>query len=391
MIKTYKVMLLPNHKQETKLFQFAGAARFAYNWTLERQIQNYKNGNKFLLDGALRKEFTQLKKQAGFEWLNNISNDVTKQAVKDACQAYKNFFKHRTKYPRFKSKKKSRPSFYQDTWKIQFKNGKVKLESIANNKKSNRQKINWVRLAEKDRIPTDVKYYNLRIISDGLNWWISVGVEESNSQKVNEQEGIGVDLGLKDLAICSNETVYPNINKTKEIKQLEKQKRRLQHSVSRSYEKNKKGASYCKTNNVIKKEKKLLKINHRLTNIRQNYIHQITSEIIKREPSFICMEDLNVSGMMKNKHLSKAIIDQKFYEFRRIMQYKCKWNNIMFILVDKWFPSSKLCSVCGTIKRDLKLSDRIYECGCGNVIDRDLQAAINLKNYGEKKMLKLYA
>lgn len=391
MIKTYKVMLLPNHKQETKLFQFAGAARFAYNWTLERQIQNYKNGNKFLLDGALRKEFTQLKKQSGFEWLNDISNDVTKQAIKDACQAYKNFFEHKAKYPRFKSKKKSRPSFYQDTWKIQFRNGKVKLERIANNKKNNRQILNWIKLAEKDRIPMDVKYYNPRITFDGLNWWISVGVEESDSQKANEQEGIGIDLGLKDLVICSNETVYPNINKTKEIKQLEKQKRRLQRSISRSYEKNKKGDSYCKTNNVIKKEKKLLKINHRLTNIRQNYIHQITSEIIKREPSFICMEDLNVSGMMKNKHLSKAIMDQKFYEFHRIMQYKCEWNNVVFILADKWFPSSKLCSVCGTIKRDLKLSDRVYECDCGNVIDRDLQAAINLKNYGEREMLKLCA
>lgn len=391
MIKTYKVMLLLNHKQETKLFQFAGAARFAYNWALERQIQNYKNGNKLLLDGALRKEFTQLKKQSGFEWLNNISNDVTKQAIKDACQAYKNFFEYKAKYPRFKSKKKSRPSFYQDTWKIQFRNGKVKLERIANNIKTNRQKLNWIKLAEKNRIPIDAKYYNPRITFDGLNWWISVGVEESDSQKVNEQEGIGIDLGLKDLAICSNETVYPNINKTKEVKRLEKQKRRLQRSVSRSYEKNKKGDSYCKTNNVIKKEKKLLKINHRLTNIRQNYIHQITSEIIKREPSFVCMEDLNVSGMIKNKHLSKAIMDQKFYEFHRIMQYKCEWNNMVFILADRWFPSSKLCSVCGTIKRDLKLSDRVYECDCGNVIDRDLQAAINLKNYGEREMLKLCA
>lgn len=190
-------------------------------------------------------------------------------------------------------------------------------------------------------------------------------------------------MGIKDLAICSDNYKYQNINKSQKIKQLEKKKRRLQRSISRKYLKNKKGESYCKTSNIIKSEKKLLKVNHKLTNIRQNYLHQVTSEIIKREPSFICLEDLNVKGMMKNKHLSKAIQQQGFYEFRRQIEYKSRWNNITVIVADRFFPSSKLCTCCGKIKKDLKLSDRIYKCECGNVIDRDYQASLNLKKYGE--------
>ena len=185
------------------------------------------------------------------------------------------------------------------------------------------------------------------------------------------------------MAICSDEHKYQNVNKTQRAKKLEKRKRRLQRSISRKYEKNKKGESYCKTCNIIKSEKELLKLNHRLTDISQNYLHQTTSEIIKREPSFMCMEDLNVSGMMKNKHLSKAVQQQCFGEFRRQIEYKAKWNNIPIIIADRFFPSSKLCSCCGAVKKDLKLSDRIYRCECGNVIDRDYQAAINLKRYGK--------
>jgi len=168
-----------------------------------------------------------------------------------------------------------------------------------------------------------------------------------------------------------------------QVKKIEKRKRRLQRSISRRYEKNKKGGSYCKTSNIIKREKELLKVIKRLTNIRQNYLHQTTSEIIKRKPSFICMEDLNVSGMMKNKHLSKAVQQQCFYEFRKQIEYKSNWNNISVIIADRFFPSSKLCSCCGNIKKDLKLSDRIYKCECGNIIDRDFQASLNLKQYGE--------
>ena len=196
-------------------------------------------------------------------------------------------------------------------------------------------------------------------------------------------EGIGIDLGIKDLAICSYRNTYKNINKTQKVKKLEKRKRRLQRSISRRYEKNKKGVSYCKTCNIIKREKELLKVNKRLTNIRKNYLHQTTTEIIRRKPSFICMEDLNVRGMMKNRHLSKAVQQQGFYEFRRQIEYKSEWSNIPVIIADRFFPSSKLCSCCGTVKTDLKLSDRTYKCECGNVIDRDFQASLNLQTYGE--------
>ena len=384
-------MLLPNNQQKTKLFQYAYTARFAYNWTLGRQKENYENGGKFISDGELRKEFTQLKKTEEYKWLNDVSNNVTKQAIKDACDSYKKFFRGYTKFPRFKSRKHSTPKFYQDNVKIQFTDTHVKVEGFAISKKKNKQKLNWIRLAEKGRIPTDCKYTNPRIKYDGLNWWLAVGVEYEDSTTIPTNDGIGIDLGITDLAVCSDKNKYQNINKSQRLKKLEKKKRRLQRSISRKYEKNKKGESYCKTSNIIKSEKELLKLNHRLANIRQNYLHQITSEIVKRKPSFICMEDLNVKGMMKNRHLSKAVQQQCFGEFRRQMEYKAMWNNISVVIADKFYPSSKLCSCCGNMKKDLKLSDRIYRCECGNVIDRDYQASLNLKRYGERALNKSVA
>ena len=383
LIETMKVQLRPNNKQLTKLFQYAGCTRFAYNWTIAREQENYKQGNKFLSDNELRKEFTQLKKQENYKWLNKISNNVTKQAIKDACNSYKRFFKGQSKYPKFKSKKNSKQSFYQDNVKIQFTDTHVKVEGFAVNKKKNKQKLNWIKLCEKGRIPTNCKYMNPRITCDGLNWWLSVGVEVDDNKSIPTNEGIGIDLGLKDLAICSDGNTYKNINKTNKVKKIEKRKRRLQRSISRKYNMNKEGVRYKKTSNIIKREKELLKVIKRLTNIRHYYLHQVTSEIVKRKPSFICIEDLNVSGMMKNKHLSKAIQQQGFYEFRRQIQYKSEWNNIPVIIADRFFPSSKLCSCCGEIKKDLRLSDRIYRCDCGNIIDRDFQASLNLKQYGE--------
>ena len=384
MIKSMKVRLLPNNKQLTKLFQYAGCGRFAYNWAIAREQENHKLGNKFLSDCDLRKEFTQLKKQENHKWLTNISNDVTKQAIKDACNSYKRVFKGQSKYPKFKSKKRSKPSFYQDGVKIKFTDTHVKIEGFAVSKKKNKQRLNWIKLCEKGRIPTNCKYMNPRFTFDGLHWWVSVSVEVDDSTNAPpKSEGVGIDLGLKDLAICSNGNTYKNINKTNKVKKIEKRKRRLQRSISRKYNMNKEGESYKKTSNIVKREKELLKVTKRLTNIRRNHLHQITSEIVKRKPSFICIEDLNVSGMMRNKHLSKAIQQQGFYEFRRQIEYKSAWNNIPVIIADRFFPSSKLCSCCGVIKKDLKLSDRIYRCDCGNVIDRDYQASLNLKQYGE--------
>lgn len=382
-IKSIKVMLLPNNKQKTKLSQYAGTARFAYNWVIAKQQENHKNGGKFIADNDLRKEFTQLKKTDGYSWLNSVSNNVTKQAIKDACDAYKKFFKGYSKFPKLKSKKKSTLSFYQDNVKIKFSDTHVKVEGFSSSKKQNKQKLNWIKLAEPQRIPTDYKYNNPRIKFDGLNWFVSVSIEYEEKAADPQNDGIGIDLGIKDLAICSDESTYKNINKSKKVKKLEKRKRRLQRSISRKYGKNKKGGSYCKTSNIIKSENKLLKLNHRLTNIRQNYLNQTTTEIVKTKPSYIVIEDLNVCGMMKNRHLSQAVQQQGLREFRMQIEYKCKWNNILLIVADRFFPSSKLCSSCGNIKKDLKLSDRIYRCECGNVIDRDYQASLNLKRYGE--------
>lgn len=380
MIKTLKIKLKPNNKQKTKMFQFAGTKRFAYNWALSKEQENYKNGGKFIQDNILRKEFTQLKKQEEYKWLYSISNNVTKQAIKDACLSYKRFFKGQAKFPKFKSKKFDRPSFYVDNIKIKFTSTHVKLEHIAISKKKNKAKLNWIRLYEKNKIPTDCKYINPHVVFDGIDWFICVGIEYVDNTEIPNNEGIGIDLGIKDLAICSDKNTYKNINKTHKIKKLKKIKRRLQRKISKKYLNNKKGDSYYKTSNIIKSEKKLLKLNHRLTNIRDNYLHQTTSEIIKRKPSFIVIEDLNVIGMMKNKHLSKAIQQQKFYEFRRQLEYKCKWNNIELRIVDRFYPSSKICHCCGSIKKDLKLKDRVYKCDCGYIEDRDYNASLNLRD-----------
>lgn len=382
MIKSVKIMLKPNNKQISKLFQSAGVRRFAYNWTLGRQKENYNNGGKFLSDNELRKEFTILKKQDEYKWLNEYSNNIPKQAIKDACDSYKRFFKHQSQFPKFKSKRKSNPSFYVDNIKIKFTNTHVKLEKISTSTKGNKAKFNWIRLCEKGRIPIDCKYINPRVTFDGLNWWISVGLEYEDNIHKPINEGIGIDLGIKDLAICSDGIVYKNINKTSKIKKLKKKKRRLQRKVSNKYLINKKGVCYVKTSNIIKLEKQLLKLNKRLTGIRTDYLHKTTTEIINRKPKFIALEDLNVKGMMKNKHLAKAIQEQSFYEFKRVITYKALWNNIEIVDVPRFYPSSKTCSECGSIKKDLKLSDREYVCEeCGCIIDRDLNASINLAKY----------
>ena len=214
MVKAIKVMLIPNNVQKTKLFQYAGASRFAYNWALAREIENYEKGGKFLSDAELRKEFTKLRHSDEYTWLLNISNNVTKQAIKDACTAYKNFFRGLQKFPRFKSKKRSMPKFYQDNVKIRFSNTHVKFEGFSSSRKANKQKMNWVRLAEHGRIPTNAKYMNPRISFDGLNWWISICVEFPDCREILNDDGVGIDLGIKELAVCSDGTKYKNINKS---------------------------------------------------------------------------------------------------------------------------------------------------------------------------------
>lgn len=220
-------MLIPNNKQKTKMIQYANAARFSYNWAIAKEQESYKDKNKFIFDGDLRKEFTQLKKVKEYFWLNEISSSVTKQAIKDACNSYKRFFKGCSKFPKFKSRKHSILSFYQDGTKIKFSETHVKLEGLAITKKKSKQKLNWIKLAEYNRVPTNCKYFNPRIKFDGINWWITVGIEFDNFIGSPPNEGVGIDLGIKDLAVCSNGKIYGNINKTQKIKKIEKQKCRL--------------------------------------------------------------------------------------------------------------------------------------------------------------------
>ncbi len=372
MLTAIKVRLEPNNKQSSKLFQCAGTARFIYNWTLARQEENYKNGGKFISDNELRKEITQLKKEEQHQWLNSISNNVAKQAVKDGCEAYKKFFKKLADKPKFKSRRKSKPSFYNDNVKIKFAETHVRLE-----------KLGKVKLSEYGRIPTNVKYSNPRVSFNGVHWYISVGVESIQEPVELTGESIGIDLGLKDLAICSNiKDPYKNINKTKKVKKLEKKLRRLQRKVSRKYQLNKKGGSYVKTSNIIKLEKNIRRLYKNLDNIRTDYKHKVTTEIVRTKPSRIVMETLNVKGMMKNRHLSKAVAKQGFFEFKTMIKYKAEKYGIEFVEADMWYPSSKTCSECGHVKTKLSLSEREFVCECcGAVIDRDKNASINLSTY----------
>jgi len=369
MILAKKIRLRPSLTQEQQLWKSVGTARFIYNWTLARQEENYKNGGKFIKDGDLRKEITLMKKTEEYKWLNEVSNNVAKQAVKDGCNAYKRFFKGLADRPRFKSRRKSKKSFYNDNVKLKVKEGNL----------VNIEKVGWLKTNE--QIPIGVKYTNPRISYDNKYWYLSVGIEQEETKEELTDVSLGIDLGLKDLAICSDGIVYKNINKTYLVRKIEKKLRRLQRQVSRKYEKNKKGKEYVKTSNIIKLEKQIQLMHRRLTNIRNNYLHQTTTSIVKTKPYRVVIEDLAVSNMMKNKHLSKAISKQSFYEFKRQLEYKCKFKGIELVIADRFYPSSKTCSQCGEIKKDLKLKDRVYKCSCGLTIDRDLNASINLSQY----------
>ena len=368
-----KVRIYPTKEQEQKLWQSVGTARFIYNYTIAKQEENYRNGRKFISDGAIRKELTQLKKYE-LNWLNEVSNNVTKQAVKDACNAYERFFKSLAKKPKFKSRKKSKPSFYNDPIKLKVKEKKVLIE-----------KVGWIKTNE--QIPRDVKYSNPRITYDNKYWYLSVGVEVNKSQEELTDISLGIDLGLKDLAICSDGKVFKNINKTKKVKNLEKRLKQKQRQISRKYEMNKikkEGGGRCqfiKTKNIERLENTTKLIHRKLANIRNNYLHQVTTSIVKAKPYRVVIEDLNVIGMMKNKHLSDSVRKQCFNKFRQYLTYKSEINGIELVVADRFYPSSKTCSQCGEIKKDLKLKDRIYNCSCGLSIDRDLNASINLSRY----------
>ena len=367
LIKSYKIKLHPNKEQQELIFKSFGTARFAYNWALETQIKNHESGGKFISDGDLRKEFTQFKKLKGNEWIKEVNNNVTKQAIKDCCKAYKNFFKGQTKFPKFKSKRKSKLSFYVDTHKICFNESQVKMETIG-----------VIDLAESNRIPIGCKYYNPRVSFDGVNFWLSIGCEVDDIVvNNNKTEPIGIDMGIKTLMVCSNGLEF----KAVDIKREEKKLKRLQKRASKHYESMRKNQTKIKSKNLIKLETQIKKCYIRISNLRSNSIHQYTTKLVKLNPSHIIIEDLNVSGMMKNRHLSKKITHCSFYEIRRQLEYKCLNNGIELIVADRWFPSTKTCSCCGSVKDKMSLSQRNYSCDeCGIELDRDFNASLNLKN-----------
>lgn len=362
MILTSKVRLVLSG-EEQKLYQSAGTARWAYNYTIRMQQLNYRFGGKFISDNDIRKHITKMKKRKKYAWLNEVSNNVVKQAVKDACNAYKLFFKGKSKYPRIKTRRKSKLSFYNDSGALRVQPNKVLLE-----------KIGWVKTSE--QLPMDCKYYNPRIKFDGKYWYLSVGVEVSPVANQLTSRTVGIDVGIKELAVTSDGVIYKNINKTASVRKAEKRLKRLQRRASKIYKERK-----PKSSNLLKLEEQIRKQHRRLTNIRVNHIHQVSAEIVKSKPSRIVMEDLNIKGMMKNRHLARSIANQKLYFFKQCVQYKCELNGIEFVEADRWYPSSKLCNSCGSIKKNLELKDRTYHCECGYHCDRDLNASYNLRDY----------
>lgn len=377
MIKGFKVKILPNEYQQQQIIKFCHAARFAYNWAIAIEEENYKNGGKFISGYDLTKMFTEFKKQKENEWLKEISGRALKIAILNAAEAYERFFKKLADKPKFKTKKRSKMKCATHEGSIRFTSNKVKLE-----------KLGWVKLAQKNRVPygDNIKYKYPKIEYDGINFWISVSVEIIDNQDNDKPktEAIGIDLGIKQLATCSNRMKLQKPNIKKEKKKL----KRLQRRASRQYQKMIEESKQTKTKfdklskskNLLKLEKEIKKLYMRITNVLTTNIHEFTTKLVKLNPEAIVIEDLNISGMMKNKHLSEKVKEAKFYEIRRQLEYKCKWNNINLIIADRWYPSSKICSCCGNKKEKLSLSERIYKCEkCGLVIDRDYNASLNLK------------
>ena len=377
MLKSFKTEINPSEEQKVKIRKTIGTCRFIYNFYLAHNKELHENGKKFMSSNKFRVWLNNeyVPKHPEYSWIKEAYSKAVTQAVNNGQIAFTRFFNHKSAFPRFKKKGKSN----------------VKMYFVKNNPKDclcERHRINipslgWVRIKEKGYIPTTkdgyvIKSGHVSIKAD--RYYVSVLIEiPDNRIANNSNEGIGIDLGLKDFAVVSNGTSYKNINKSAKLKKLEKQLIREQRSLSRKYENVKKGGPTQRAN-IQKQRLKVQKLHHRIDNIRTDYINKTIAEIVKTKPSYITIEDLNVSGMMKNKHLSKAVASQKFYEFRTKLQAKCNENGIELRVVDRWFPSSKTCHCCGTIKKDLKLSDRTFTCDCGYIEDRDFNAALNLRD-----------
>ena len=377
MLKSFKTEINPTQEQKSRINRTIGTCRYVYNFYLAYNKELHDNGKKFMTGKSfsvwLNNEY--IPNNPDKAWIKDVYSKAVKKSIEDGCTSFTRFFKHQSAFPNFKKKGKS----------------DVKMYFVKNNPKDcacerHRIKIptlGWVRLKEKGYIPTTkdgwkIKSGTVSIKAD--RYYVSVLVEIPDTQAVNKSnDGIGIDLGLKDLAILSNGKTYKNINKSARLKKLEKQLRREQRCLSRKYENRKKG-EVTQRANIQKQKLKVQKLHHKIDNIRTDYINKIIAEIVKTKPSYITIEDLNVSGMMKNRHLSKAVASKKFYEFRTKLKAKCDGNGIELRVVDRFYPSSKLCHCCGQIKKDLKLSDRVYRCSCGYVEDRDFNAALNLRD-----------
>ena len=377
MIKGYKIRIYPTKEQETLIWKHIGSCRFVWNYMLDLQIKRYESGEKHLSGFDMIKLLTPLKQDEEYAWLREVSNTSLQRTCSTLAEDYNSFFKKRSGFPKFKSRKRSKSSFPVSCDRFYFDGNTIQIE-----------KIGRIKYKSDFEFPQGRKYKfsNVRISFINGKYMLSFGMECENQAPELTNNVMGIDLGIKDLAVVAcgdKQLVFHNINKSKQVRELKRKMKHIQRTVSRKYEASKaRTGRYEKTRNIDREENRLRKLYARLTNIRHNYLHQTTAALIAMLPCMVVMEDLNVTGMMKNKHLSKAIAEQCFYEFIRQMQYKCKWNGIRFVQADRFYPSSKTCSCCGTIKRSLKLSERTYVCpDCGFTIDRDLNAAINLSRY----------
>ena len=383
--RAYKIEINPTDKQKAKIHQTIGVSRFIYNFYIAHNKEVYEKEGKFVsgMDFSKWLNNEYIPNNQDMKWIKDVSSKATKQAIMNADKAFRDFFKGSKGFPKFKKKKNQDVKAYfpknnKTDWTLE--RHRVKIPTIG-----------WIRLKEFGYIPTNSIVKSGTVSQKANRYYVSILVEE-NDTKVSKptNEGIGIDLGLKDFAICSNGNVFKNIDKTSKVKKVEKKLKREQRKLSRKYEslkiRNKKEKGVATRQNIQKQVVKVQKLHQRLVNIRTDYINKTISSIIKQKPSYITIEDLNIKGMMKNKHLSKAVASQKFFKFRTKLTTKCKQNNIELRVVDRFYPSSKTCSNCGEIKKDLKLSDRVYKCSCGLTIDRDLNASINLKNAKKYKI-----
>ena len=377
LLKSFKTEINPTEEQKARIRKTIGTCRYVYNFYLGHNKALHDNGKKFMTGKSfslwLNNEY--IPDNPDKTWIREVYSKAVKKSIEDGCAAFTRFFKHQSDFPKFKKKGKS----------------DVKMYFVRNNPKDcqcerHRLKIptlGWIRIKEKGYIPTTRDGYMIRsgtVSVKAGRFYVSVLVEIPDVNIDNSSnEGIGIDLGLKDFAIISNGKTYRNINKSAGLKKLEKQLIREQRSLSRKYESLKKGESTQRAN-IQKQKLKVQKLHHKMDNIRTDYINKTIAEIVKTKPSYITIEDLNVKGMMKNRCLSKAVASQKFYEFRTRLKAKCDENGIELRVADRFYPSSKTCHHCGSVRKNLKLSDRIYRCECGYVADRDLNAALNLKD-----------